>query len=494
MKRFVQGEARTQMSLLPECLDDYVAEDNAVRVVEAFIDALDLHKLGFAGVVPQSTGRPSYHPSVMLKIYVYGYLNRIHSSRRLERECQRNVELMWLTTRLVPDFKTIANFRKDNGAGVRQVCKEFVVVCRKLNLISQSTVVIDGSKFKGVNNRDRNYTTGKLKRRREELERSVERYFYRLDKMDQKSPEVVEIQAPVLKEKIASLKQALVELDALELELDKTQDKQISLTDPDTRSLRTRGTGIVGYNVQSAVEPDNHLIVAHEVTNQFNDHSQLSQMAIAAKDAMAVDELDAVADRDYFKGEQVLACDEAGITAYVPRPTTSNNKAKGLYDKADFHYIAEDDEYQCPAGERLKRRTNTHDRGKPVARYWTLNCGTCALKTKCTSGNERRVTRWEREEVLDAMRDRLDRHPELMRVRRDTVEHPFGTLKRWMGAEHFLMKGLHNVGTEMSLHVLCYNLKRVINILGVEGLLRALYALFIAVYFASQRFRSQYAR
>jgi transposase len=494
MKRFVQGEARTQISLLPECLDDYVAEDNPVRVVEAFIDALDLHKLGFAGAVPQSTGRPGYHPAVMLKIYVYGYLNRIHSSRRLERECQRNVELMWLTTRLVPDFKTIANFRKDNGRGVRQVCKQFVGVCRKLNLISQSTVVIDGSKFKGVNNRDRNYTTGKLKRRREELERSVERYFYRLDKMDQKAAQVVEIQAPVLKEKIASLKQALVELDALELELDKTEDKQISLTDPDTRSLRTRGTGIVGYNVQSAVEPDNHLIVGHEVTNQFNDHSQLSPMAIAAKDAMAIDELDAVADRGYFKGEQVLACDEAGITAYVPRPTTSNNKAKGLYDKADFHYIAEDDEYQCPAGERLKRRTNTHDRGKPVARYWTLNCSACALKTKCTTGTERRVTRWEHEDVLDAMRERLDRHPEMMRLRRDTVEHPFGTLKRWMGAEHFLMKGLHNVGTEMSLHVLAYNLKRVINILGVEGLLQALCALFIAVFFTSQRPMSQYAQ
>ena len=222
--------------------------------------------------------------------------------------------------------------------------------------------------------------------------------------------------------------------------------------------------------------------------------SALAIEPIAAKQAMGVDELDAVADRGYFKGEEVLACDEAGISAYVPRPTTSNNKAKGLYDKADFHYIVEDDEYQCPAGERLKRRTNTHDRGKPVARYWTLNCSTCALKTKCTTGTERRVTRWEHEDVLDAMRERLDRHPEMMRLRRDTVEHPFGTLKRWMGAEHFLMKGLHNVGTEMSLHVLAYNLKRVINILGVHGLLRALYALFIAVFFTSQRSMSQYAQ
>ena len=314
MKRFVQGETRTQMSLLPQYLDDYVTENNPVQVVEAFVDALDLDKLGFSGVVPQSTGRPSYHPRVMLKIYLYGYLNRVHSSRRLERECQRNVELMWLTGRLAPDFKTIANFRKDNGLGIRQACKQFVELCRELRLISQTTVVIDGSKFKGVNNRDRNYTPGKLKRRREELERSIERYFYRLDKMDQKTEDVVEIQAPMLKEKIASLKQALAELNALEPELEKAEDKQISLTDRDARSLRTRGTGIVGYNVQTAVEPDNHLIVAHEVTNQFNDHRQLSPMAIAAKEAMGVEHLDAVADRGYFKGEEVLACDEAGIT------------------------------------------------------------------------------------------------------------------------------------------------------------------------------------
>jgi len=476
MKRFVQGESRSQMSLVPECLDDFVSEDNPVQVVELFVDSLPLEKHGFTGVVPQSTGRPSYHPSVMLKIYLYGYLNRIHSSRRLERECQRNIELMWLTGRLAPDFKTIANFRKDNGVGIRHVCKAFVRFCRDAQLISQTTVVIDGSKFKGVNNRDRNYTPGKLKRRRQELERSIDRYLYRLDKMDQKADEVVEIQAPVLKEKIASLKEALAQLDPIEVELNEIENNNVSLTDPETRSLRTRGTGIVGYNVQTAVEPDNHLIVAHAVTNDFNDHQQLSPMAIAAKQAMGVNELDAVADRGYFKGEEVLACDKAGIETYVPRPATSNNKAKGLYDKLDFKYITKDDEYQCPAGERLARRANTHDKGKPTARYWTLNCASCVLKAKCTTGKERRVSRWEHEAVLDAMRDRLDRRPEMMRLRRDTVEHPFGTLKRWMGAEHFLTKGLHNTGTEMSLQVLCYNMKRVINLWGVERLMEALRA------------------
>lgn len=297
----------------------------------------------------------------------------------------------------------------------------------------------------------------------------------------------------MLKERIASLKEALAQVNASETELNQREDKQISLTDPDARSLRTRGTGTVGYNVQTAVEPKNHLIVSHEVTNQFNDHNQLSPMAIAAKQAMGVDKLDALADRGYSKGEEVLACDEANIDSYVPRPVTSNNKAKGLYEKADFRYIVEDDEYECPAGERLQRRTNTYDHGKPIARYWTLHCGQCALKQQCATGKERRVSRWVRDDVLEAMRDRLDRHPQMMRMRRDTVEHPFGTLKRWMGAEHFLTKGLHNTGTEMSLNVLAYNLKRVMNILGVEGLVQALHALFIVVIFASRVDLSQSA-
>jgi len=474
MKRFVQGEARTQLSLIPECLDDYVSEDNPVRVVEAFIDALDLEKLGFAGVVPQSTGRPAYHPSVMLKIYVYGYLNRVHSSRRLERECQRNVELMWLTGRLAPDFKTIANFRKDNGRGIRQVCKQFVTVCRKLNLLSQSTVVIDGSKFKGVNNRDRNYTPGKLKRRREELERSIDRYFYRLDKMDQKADEVFEIQVPALKEKIASLKDALAQLDVVETELNETEDKQVSLTDPEARSLRTRGTGIVGYNVQTAVEGAQHLIVAHEVTNVGSDRGQLENMAKQARTAMDVEDLSVVADRGYYTGTQIKACEDDGITTYVPKPQTSPNQAKGLFGRGDFHYIAEDDEYLCPAGERLILRFTKQERGRLMNCYWSSSCPRCPMKEKCTTGKYRRMNRWEHEAVLEAVQQRLDREPDKMRLRRATAEHPFGTLKGWMGWTHFSMRTLEHVGTEMSLHVLSYNIKRMINLKGVESLIEAI--------------------
>ena len=479
MKRFIEGDSRAQVSLLPACLEDYVGEDNWVRVIEAFIDALDLGEMGFSGVNPQETGRPSYHPSVMLKIYVYGYLNRIHSGRRLERETGRNVELMWLTGRLKPDFKTITNFRKDNGKAIRKVCREFVVVCRKLGLLSRTLVAIDGSKFKADNNRDRNLKPSKVARRVKEIEESIERYMTRLDKADQKEPEVCEIQTKNLTEKIESLKETLEGIRQLEAQMLETPEKQISLTDPDARSLRSRGTGIVGYNVQTAVDTKHHLIVAHEVTNEYSDRGQLFSMALQAQAAMELETLEVVADRGYYKSLEILACAESDLSVTVPRPQTSNNKAKGLFDREDFHYVPEDDEYRCPAGERLSRRTTMHQQGITLYRYWSLNCRSCAFKSKCTTGRERRVSRWEHEEVLDAVQDRLDRHPEMMRIRRDTVEHPFGTLKRWMGSDHFLTRTFEHVSTEMSLHVLAYNLKRVINIMGVEALTGAIRA-FIA--------------
>ena len=403
MKRFIEGEPRTQISLLPVCLEDFVVEDNPVRVIEGFIEALDLELMGFAGVHPSATGRPSYHPLVMLKIYVYGYLNRIHSSRRLERETGRNVELMWLTGRLQPDFKTIANFRRSNGKAIRKVCREFVVLCRKLGLLSQALVAIDGSKFKADNNRDRNLKPSKVARRLEEIEGSIERYLYRLDKADQKEPEVREIQTKNLTEKIESLKAEVERTRQLEAEILKTPEKQISLTDPDARSLRSRGTGIVGYNVQTAVDAKYSLIVAHEVTNEYGDRGQLFSMVLQAQAAMEVEELEVVADRGYFKNTEIQACAEAGISALVPRPQTSNNKAKGLFDREDFHYVPEDDAYRCPAGEHLTRRTMMREKGMSMYRYWSSNCQCCALKSRCTTGKERRVLRWEHEAVLEAM-------------------------------------------------------------------------------------------
>lgn len=476
MRRFIQGENRTQVTLLPESLDDYVTDTNPVRVVDVFVAELDLGKLGFEGVLPAETGRPAYHPADLLKIYIYGYLNRIQSSRRLERETQRNVELMWLTGRLMPDFKTIANFRKDNGKAIRAVCRQFVVLCQQVGLFSEALVAIDGSKFKAVNNRDRNFTSAKLQRRMEEIESSINRYLSALDAADRKEPAVSQPKSERLHGKIAALKIKMQELKEIELRLNETPDKQISLTDPDARSMKTRGTGIVGYNVQTAVDTKHHLIVAHEVTNDGSDRSQLSPMAKQARAAMGVKELSAVADRGYFKSEEIQACHEAGITAFVPKVVTSGATAAGRFGREDFIYDNATNEYQCPAGDRLIWRFSSIEKGLKMDCYWSSNCQSCYLKKDCTPSEQRRVKRWEHEAVLDAMQSSLDQAPEMMRIRKQTVEHPFGTLKAWMGATHFLTKTLPRVSTEMSLHVLAYNMKRVIKILGSKALMEAMTA------------------
>jgi transposase len=478
MARFVQSEDRKQGVLLPEYLDDYVAEDNPVRVIDVFVDELDLGALGFDGVVPEATGRPAYHPSALLKIYVYGYVNQVSSSRRLERETHRNVEMMWLTGRLTPDFKTIADFRKDNGPGIRAACRQFIALCRRLDLFIHAVAAIDGSKFKAVNTRDKNFTRASIQRRMEQVEASIERYMSALETADRQEGELAQAKSVRLKGKIVSLKKQMQAFKALEAQVHAAPDQQISLTDPDARAMATngKGTGMVGYNVQTAVDTEHHLIVAHEVTNIGNDRGQLSGMAGQAKAAMGVEALDVLADRGYFKGEEVLACEPLGVTPYVPKPLTSGAKAEGRFGKQDFVYIAEDDVYRCPAGEKLTRRFSSVEDGMTLHTYWTTRCDDCPLKLQCTTSKLRRIRRWEHEAVIDAMQDRLDRAPRAMRIRRATVEHPFGTLKAWMGATHFRTRTLANVKTEMSLHVLAYNLKRVIAILGAMPLMEAMRA------------------
>jgi len=479
MKRFVEGVERGQSTLFPERLDDWIGDDNPVRVIDVFVDELDLGGLGFGRVEPRATGRPGYHPSVLLKLYIYGYLNRVQSSRRLEREAGRNVEVMWLTGRLAPDHKTIAEFRKHNGRAIRKVCVRFVALCRELELFADASVAIDGAKFKAVNTRDRNFTAAKMKRRLEQIDESVERYLHQLDSADRQEPSVARTTKTVrLKDKIATLKEEMKRLEKLEARMLEAPDRQISLTDPDARSMATsgRGSGMVGYNVQAAVDTKHHLIVAHEVTNVGTDRSQLSHMAKRTKAAVGTDALDVVADRGYFKGEEILACDEAGITVTLPKPLTSGVKAKGRFGKQDFVYVAEDDVYRCPAGERLVYRFTNVEKGLTLRRYWTNVCHNCAIKDQCTTGKQRRITRWEHEHVLDAVQQRLDENPQMMRTRRETVEHPFGTIKSWMGYTHFQMKTLKRVGTEMALHVLAYNLKRVMNIMGIGPLIAAIRA------------------
>src|ERR1700716_3077332 len=478
MSGFVEGIDRSQSSLFPALIYDYVADDNPVRAVDVFVDGLDLDKLGFVGIEHLDRGRPSYHPGTMLKLYIYGYLNRVPSSRRLERECQRNIEMIWLTGHLAPDFKTIADFRKDNGKAIREVCREFVALCRKLDLLSVASVAIDGSKFKAVNARDKNFTEAKMKRRLERIDESIARYLSQLETADRHGDAVPEAKVARPKDKIEKLKEEIVRLNAINAEMMKSEDKQVSLTDPDARSMATsgKGTGIVGYNVQIAVDTQHHLIVAHEVTNVGNDRHQLANMAGQARDEMAVETLDAVADRGYFSGKEILECENAGISVTLPKPMTSNSKAEGRFGKQDFRYVAAEDVYICPAGERLAYSFTTEENGLVLHRYLTKACQSCAIKHSCTTGKERRITRWEHEHILEAVQRRLDEHPEKMRQRRETVEHPFGTIKARMGATHFLMKTLPRVAAEMALHVLAYNMTRVINIMGAKPLIAAMRA------------------
>jgi transposase len=477
MKRFIEGADRGQSTLLPECLDDFIDESNPVRVIDAFVDALDLGKLGFDGVVPESTGRPSYHPSAMLKLYIYGYLNRVQSSRRLEREAGRNLEVIWLLRRLAPDDKTIADFRKDNGPAIKKMCAQFVALCREMGLLNGASVAIDGSKFKAVNTRDKNFTRGKVERRRAQLEESVARYLAQLDTADRQEPsEALAAKTTHLKEKLAKLDEEMAKLAAYEKQMLAAPDQQISLTDPDSRSMATsgRGSGVVGYNVQVAVDTEHHLIVTHEVTNSGSDRAQLANIASQAKAVLGVDKLEAVADRGYFSGEQILTCHNAGIAVTLPKPMTSGVEARGRFGKQDFVYLSDEDVYRCPAGEHLKYYFTATEHGQQLRRYWTNACRTCAIKHQCTTGHERRITRWEHEHVVEAVQQRLDANPQAMRQRRETVEHPFGTLKMRMGATHFLMKRLPKVATEMALHVLAYNLTRVMNIIGVKPLIAAM--------------------
>jgi len=416
---------------------------------------------------------------VLLKLYIYGYLNRIQSSRRLEREARRNLEVIWLLQRLSPDDKTIADFRRDNGLGIKKVCAKFVELCRRIGLLTKASVAIDGSKFKAVNTRDKNFAKGKVERRRQQLEESVSRYLAQLDTADLQEPsETLAAKTAHLKEKLTKLKSEMHKLEAYEEAMLASPDQQISLSDPDSRSMATsgRGSGVVGYNVQVAVDTEHHLIIAHEVTNSGSDRAQLANMGKQAKAVLGVDKLEAVADRGYYTGEEIKACADADILVTLPKPNTTGMEAKGKFGKHDFVYLAKQDAYRCPAGELLAYWLTTVDGERTIRRYVTKACGSCLLKARCTTAKNRVISRWEHEHVMEDAQMRLDADPQAMRRRRETVEHPFGTLKMRMGATHFLTKRLPKVATEMALHVLAYNLTRVMNIMGAGALIAAIQA------------------
>jgi transposase len=482
----LQGTARDVVLQFPPTLDDYITADNPVRFIDAFVDQLDLQGLGFKRALANPLGRPSYAPGDLLKLYLYGYLNRIRSSRLLEREAGRNVEVMWLLKKLTPDFKTIADFRKDHAALFKSVFREFTLLCRELDLFGGELVAIDGSKFKAVNNKGRNFTQANLQRWVSESETKINDYLQQLEQADRNdgsetaepsvpAPHADKAQPQQLPAKIARLQQRQGRYRALLKTLQESEETQISLTDPDSRSLPKSAKVPVGYNVQVAVDSKHHLIVEQKVTNAVTDQDQLSGIALAAKQTLGVNSLEVVADRGYYHGAQVKACEEKGVTCYIEKPLTSVNTKQGLYGKEKFSYNSQQDCYVCPAGQELRFHFETTELNRRIRYYWTTACRTCPLRLQCTREPERRrITRWVDEHILEAMQERVRAHPEKVKARKSIVEHPFGTLKHWWGHSHFLMRGLKKVRGEFSLSALAYNMRRVLNILGVKALLKAL--------------------
>jgi transposase len=472
---FVQGVHRNQVVMFPESLDEYIADDNPVRFIDAFVDSLDLQALGFERAVPEERGRPPYHPGDMLKLYVYGYLNRVRSSRRLEREAQRNVEVMWLLGKLAPDFKTIADFRRDNGRPILAVFREFTVLCRKLELFGGQLVAIDGSKFKAVNSRDRNFTKGKLERLNRRAEEKIKRYLEELDKADKEEQDNEKPTAEELQQKIEWLRGRKKEYTELRERMDQTGEVQVSLTDPDARSMvlgTNRGTK-VAYNVQISVDAKHKLIVDHEVTNERNDKNQLSSMAIRAKEALEVRSLDVVADQGYCSREEIKSCVDGGVVPHIQNPPTSENR--GVYARGEFRYDAGNDCYWCPAGKALRFSYQTTHRGQEVRDYIAQECDACGLRVKCTRRKGgRQIQRWVDEELLEDMARRVHAEPDKVKRRKSIVEHPFGTMKRSMDQGYFLTRRLPGVRTEASLTMLAYNIKRAVRLKGVHELIAAL--------------------
>ena len=472
---YIKGEDRKQTVLFPEVLDDYISEENPVRFIDVFIKGVDLSEMGFGRAIPKETGRPPYDPGDLLRLYVYGYLNRTRSSRQLEKEAGCNVELMWLMRKLRPDFKTIADFRKDNPQALKKVCREFTLWCKRLELFGGELVAIDGSKFGAVNSPKRNFTEKKLRRMIREIEDKIGQYLKDLDRQDKQEAGQQSLSREQLKEKIQRYKGRRAQYEQLKSELEQSGESQISLTDPESRSMRV-GHGVeVSYNVQVVVDHKHKLVVEHEVVNEVTDQGQLSTMAGKAKEMLGVETLEVVADRGYYSGEEVKACEQSGITAYVPKSNSSSNLKRGLFTKEDFIYEPDKDCYRCPAGKELSYRYQTWEQGRPMRSYEISGCKSCELRSKCSINKKgiRSIKRWADEAILEAMARRIADHPEKIELRKCLAEHPFGTIKRAMNQGYFLMRGITKVGTEVSLTILAYNLRRVINILGVRTMVEA---------------------
>jgi transposase len=470
----ITGHDRSQPLLLPESLDDYVGPENPVRFIEAFVDGLDLAAAGFARVQSKETGRPGYAPADLLKLYIYGYLNRIRSSRRLEAETHRNIEVIWLLRHLKPDFKTIADFRRDNRTAFRPVFRQFVLLCKQLDLFGRELLAVDGTRIKAVNNKDRNFTRASLAEFIKLADEKLDDYLQRLDQSDATEQATGGSRVENLAEKIAAVRERRERCKAMLAELDQTGENQISLTDPDSRAMAAHTHVAVGYNVQIAVDTKHKLIVEQQVTNQVVDMGLLTETAEPAKEILDVETIDVVADRGYFKIEDIEACEKAGMVPYVPRPQRGPSVREGLFRKDEFKYEAETDSMVCPAGQRLLPYTSSLQRGLKKINYANrAACRDCPLRSRCTGNLFRSVSRLENEAVLDRMAARLAKRPGILDQRRASVEHPFGTIKQWMYQAAFLMRGLQKVRAEFSLTALAYNIRRVLNLVAFDELMAA---------------------
>jgi transposase len=467
------GLDRSQTLLFPERLEDYIAAENPVRFLDAFVASQDLHTLGFARAICAETGRPPYDPAVLLKLYLYGYLHRIRSSRLLETECHRNVEVLWLLGKLAPDFKTIADFRKDNLQPLKAVARQFTLLCRKLELFGGELLAIDGSKFAAVNARDQNFNAAKLQDLIARADARLAEYLKELDTADAAEPGGAALSKSELAAKIAALqekqdwhKELLAQLDA--------EQKQVSVTDPDTRKMPTAHGMIVGYNAQMAVDARHKLIAADDVTNEVTDFHQLANVALEARANLELKQAEVVADAGYYNAAEVSRCVEQNLTPYIPKSDTSANTARGLYGKSQFKYDAAKDVYVCPAGGELTYRFATYELGRELRYYRAGGCKSCAIKSRCMRNKANRtITREENEHLMEAMAARMRAQPGKFKLRKTLAEHPFGTIKRWFGYTHFLLKGLAKVQCEWSLTTLAYNLKRVLNLVSFGKLMAA---------------------
>ena len=475
---FISGWDRQQVHLLPERIEDYVGPDNLVRFLDAWVDTLDLRALGFRFPKADARGRgaPAYPPAELLRLYLYGYWHQIRSSRRLEAECGRNLELLWLLRKLTPDFKTIADFRKNNAAAFRAVLRQFNQLCRQENLFGGELLAIDGTKVKAQNAADQNWTQTKLEKQAARLETRLSEYLAALEQADRdESPRPAAAPtAAQLQEKIVRLRTRQSEVQTALTEMEKAGVSEVSATDGESRAMRSKGRHVVGYNVQGVADAKHHLLVTTEVINAASDQGQLAPMAQAAQAALKIEAAAVVADGGYVKSQDIKDCQDAGLEPHLPAVQNSPSERAGLYGKEDFRYEAARDVYHCPGGAELSRRRQREDKGRVLFHYDNAQaCANCPLKSRCTSAGHRTVSRWEHEERLERMAAKVKAAPEKLAARKTIIEHCWGTL-HWLLPGGFIVKGLQKVRAEVSLATWAYNLRRALAVLGIEKLLAAL--------------------